>query len=325
MRITLKRGSDAPVYKELADAITAAAVRGEIADGERLPAVRQLASELGIAAGTVKRAYEELGDRGYVRTVPGSGSFLSLPDHSSTSRKERAVRAIDELLDTLDALDFSPREMEIYFGLKLRERTERGAGLRLALVDCSVEALEMFAQQLEELEGVELLKYPLDQLGDTLLRGETELAATTERHYAELRRRCGEGTELVCLAVNTDSRSIMELSRLPEGTKLGITALSPRFAELMEADCRRCTRADGELPVALLGETPSLEAFLAPLDVVVVPGGYARLCSRRQQEELRAFAAEHPLLRLRYQIDRGSLMRLEDAVMRAREQRKNLL
>ncbi|WP_191563761.1 GntR family transcriptional regulator [Janibacter melonis] len=47
---------------------------GQIAHDERLPSVRGLAAELGVAPGTVARAYKELEADGVVRTRRGGGT-----------------------------------------------------------------------------------------------------------------------------------------------------------------------------------------------------------------------------------------------------------
>jgi DNA-binding transcriptional regulator YhcF (GntR family) len=56
-----------PPYAQLRRGLAALIERGQLAGGQRLPTVRQLAGDLGIAAGTVMRAYKELERDGYVR------------------------------------------------------------------------------------------------------------------------------------------------------------------------------------------------------------------------------------------------------------------
>ena len=61
------RSSVAP-YEQLREQITAMALAGSLAPGDRLPSIRQLANDLGIASGTVARAYRELESDGVVTT-----------------------------------------------------------------------------------------------------------------------------------------------------------------------------------------------------------------------------------------------------------------
>ena len=55
---------DAPVYRQIATQLEDAIVRGERVPGERLPAIRTLAAELGLHRDTVALAYERLAHAG---------------------------------------------------------------------------------------------------------------------------------------------------------------------------------------------------------------------------------------------------------------------
>ena len=90
-----------PVYRQLVDRIRANIKSGVMENGMQLPTVRELAGQLGLALGTVKRAYDELGKEGLVQQVQGRGTFVSYRHVDSESRKERAMSAIDEMLSKL--------------------------------------------------------------------------------------------------------------------------------------------------------------------------------------------------------------------------------
>lgn len=51
---------DIPIYQQLVDKIRAGTKMGTLVPGQQLPTVQELASELSIARGTIKRAYDEL-------------------------------------------------------------------------------------------------------------------------------------------------------------------------------------------------------------------------------------------------------------------------
>lgn len=61
------------VRRQLAGAIQA----GVLVAGARLPTVRQLAADLGLAPGTVMRAYRELESAGFVTTRRGQGTVVA--------------------------------------------------------------------------------------------------------------------------------------------------------------------------------------------------------------------------------------------------------
>ena len=79
------RSSVAP-YDQLRQQITAMALAGSLAPGDRLPSIRQLANDLGIASGTVARAYRELESDGVVSTHGRHGTRVqALPQRAGPS------------------------------------------------------------------------------------------------------------------------------------------------------------------------------------------------------------------------------------------------
>ena len=60
---------DVPIYRQLVDSIRSAIKKGDLVSGQRLPTVQEVTDSLGIARGTIKRAYDELERAG----APSSG------------------------------------------------------------------------------------------------------------------------------------------------------------------------------------------------------------------------------------------------------------
>jgi GntR family transcriptional regulator len=71
--------SAVPPYEQLRQQITALVLGGALATGDRLPAIRQLANDLGLAGGTVARAYRELESDGVVSTHGRHGTVVAGP------------------------------------------------------------------------------------------------------------------------------------------------------------------------------------------------------------------------------------------------------
>jgi len=72
-----------PIYEQLIAGIEEAVATNLLLSGERLPPVRELAAELGIAPGTVARAYSELEKRGILTTEGARGTRVA--EHSPRS------------------------------------------------------------------------------------------------------------------------------------------------------------------------------------------------------------------------------------------------
>ncbi|MBT2384258.1 winged helix-turn-helix domain-containing protein [Streptomyces sp. ISL-11] len=77
------------VYMQVADHVVARIESGSLRLGARLPGERDLAEEYGVAIGTVRRAIQELRDRGLLVTLPAKGTFVSeRPASDEAARSE---------------------------------------------------------------------------------------------------------------------------------------------------------------------------------------------------------------------------------------------
>ena len=76
MLIRLDLQSGAAVYDQIASAVGAQIIAGDLLTGERLPAARDLADALGINMHTVLRAYQTLRDQGLIELRRGRGATV---------------------------------------------------------------------------------------------------------------------------------------------------------------------------------------------------------------------------------------------------------
>lgn len=74
--ITVDTASAEPPYEQLRRQIAALVADGELAAGQRLPTVRQMAADLGLANNTVARAYRELESADVIATHGRRGTFV---------------------------------------------------------------------------------------------------------------------------------------------------------------------------------------------------------------------------------------------------------
>ncbi|HOV80276.1 MAG TPA: GntR family transcriptional regulator [Bacillota bacterium] len=96
MNIIISNSSQQPIYEQIAAQIKNLIIRGELAGGELLPSIRNLARELHISVITTKRAYEELEKEGFILTVPGKGSYVAA--HNKELLREARLRIVEEKL-----------------------------------------------------------------------------------------------------------------------------------------------------------------------------------------------------------------------------------
>ncbi|MER6956894.1 GntR family transcriptional regulator [Streptomyces sp. NPDC002623] len=88
--------SQVPPYEQIRAQLASLIVTGRLVEGERLPTVRQLAADLGLAPGTVARAYRELEAAELIRTRRGAGTRVAAlpaePQHPDADRLTTLAR-----------------------------------------------------------------------------------------------------------------------------------------------------------------------------------------------------------------------------------------
>ena len=78
--VHLEADAAAPLFDQLRTQIIAGVRDGRLAAGTRLPTVRDLAGQLGLAVNTVARAYRELESPGVLETRGRFGTFVAAVD-----------------------------------------------------------------------------------------------------------------------------------------------------------------------------------------------------------------------------------------------------
>ena len=78
MTILIDPTSATPLYEQIVQQIQRQILSGTLPQGELLPGVRTLAADLSVSIITTRRAYEELERDGYIKTLPGRGSIVSI-------------------------------------------------------------------------------------------------------------------------------------------------------------------------------------------------------------------------------------------------------
>lgn len=123
MKIILSNSSQEPIYEQIEKQIKNQIITGVLSPGDSLPSIRSLAQELQISVITTKRAYEELEREGFIETVPGKGSYVSVQNQELI--KEKRIKAVEDTLSEViaeaKALNISREEIIEMIELFYRE------------------------------------------------------------------------------------------------------------------------------------------------------------------------------------------------------------
>jgi DNA-binding transcriptional regulator YhcF (GntR family) len=106
MDIVIDADSAVPPYEQVRLRIAELAAQGSLAAGTRLPPVRRLAADLGLAANTVARAYRELEQAGLVETAGRAGTVIT---SRAAATPLAAQRAAQRYAEQVSALGLTPQ------------------------------------------------------------------------------------------------------------------------------------------------------------------------------------------------------------------------
>lgn len=112
MMININFRDSRPIYEQVKTTLRKLIVSGAMSPGEKLPSVRELASQLVINPNTIQRAYRELEQEGYIISIPGKGSYANLSAQVDEGRKKELLTATDEIVAELLYLGVTPDELD---------------------------------------------------------------------------------------------------------------------------------------------------------------------------------------------------------------------
>lgn len=81
-----------PMYKQITDQIKDAIATGTMEPETKLPSIREMSKELKISMITIKRAYADLENEGYILTRSGMGSYIA--DINKDKLREEKLKEI---------------------------------------------------------------------------------------------------------------------------------------------------------------------------------------------------------------------------------------
>ena len=340
---------DVPIYTQLVDMIKTDIYNGTLPFGTKLPTVRDLSEECGIAPGTVMRVYEQLEQMGLAEKKQGKGTFVSYREVDEISRKDKAMAAIDAMLDTMDELNFSESERNIFLNLKLRQRAIGTQGVQIVVIECNNEILFQISEQLRGIGDVTVYSYQLDDIRayPYQLPEDMDLLVIPASHAEELIQLIPNRGKMVKVALSLTTKTLKQIARIPDGCRVGILCQTIRFGELLVKACKEyadhviigepetfaessCLDFSDAKPRQNMDKASRPDA-LDPVpghryrsargpasDVLLIPENYERFCDISVAEKIRLFAQKHTVIQCEYQIDAGSLIYLSDRIKNAK-------
>ena len=123
MNIIISNNSSVPIYEQIKNAIKDAIISNELKEEEMLPSVRNLANDLKISFLTVKKAYDELEQAGFIKSVQGKGSFVA-PKNLEIIKEEKLKEIqdyIEKIYNISKIANISEDEIKELFNMIFKE------------------------------------------------------------------------------------------------------------------------------------------------------------------------------------------------------------
>ena len=100
-----------PIYEQVKDGFRMLILTGAMRPDERMPSVRELATQLAINPNTIQRAYRELEQEGFICSVPGKGSFEADARDTAALRRKELLVQLKEISEELKKLGVDENTM----------------------------------------------------------------------------------------------------------------------------------------------------------------------------------------------------------------------
>ncbi|MEI3037227.1 MAG: GntR family transcriptional regulator [Oscillospiraceae bacterium] len=316
MNFSIEKNSTVSIYQQLINQVTRKVQNGELPSGKKLPTVRELADQLGIARGTVKHAYEELERKGIITMTRGKGTFIREQARQESSAKVRAMAAIERLLDEMESLSFSPQEIQMFFNLKMRERMERDDNVCIIFIDCNPETLANIINQISVLPNIEAHKLLLNNaLKEPFVIDDfADLVITTSTHMNQLSSVVSHKEKLVQVVTAPSSPTVAKMAMIG-GKSVGILCASETYSHIILRSMQNLELSCKNIETFLFGSAAHLDTFLRHKDVLIVPNDFLLFCSRTEGDLIRqADQLGKTVIRYNYQIDGGSFLNVQEKI-----------
>jgi DNA-binding transcriptional regulator YhcF (GntR family) len=297
MRFHLDRTLPVPVAVQLSGQIEYAVACGELAPGQRLPTVRDLAAELAVSPVTVSAVYRSLSRKGLVVARVGDGTYVSddLAGHGEREMREAALdRALDQLLRVVHT--HGVPAAELLHRLQLRQALAESRALRVLFVGVFEAATRAYADHAATALG------PGDTVDavtlDELRRGTAPLPLATYDavltigyHVAEVEILVAGAAPVAAVPFVPSEETRTRLARLQPGDRVLVIATYRQFLGVLKASVVRYA-PHAQVVAAETAAAVDLPRLLGRIDAVVYATGSESI-THGLPRGLRAFEYRH--------------------------------
>ena len=100
-----------PLYEQIKESIRKMVISKAFLADEKLPSVREMASQLAVNPNAIERAYQELEQDGYVYRRKDEGTFVAKENRVNEMRRRELMQKFDLVVRELSELSVSSNEL----------------------------------------------------------------------------------------------------------------------------------------------------------------------------------------------------------------------
>ncbi len=294
MDIKLNRKDQLPISAQLKAQLIHLIHTGQLPAGTQLPTVRQLAGFLRVNRNTVSKVFSEMEREGFLSCVPGRGSFVASPKTESKMKVEKMhqlLAVVDDALERAERLGFSPEE----FSLTLYARTQTASRpakppLSALFVECNLPETRLLSEELRQELSLQVDSILTSDFKRLVERNPASLkryafVITTFYHIREVQTLLtGTGMEAIALLVEMSLDTLMRLTALPDGTKVGVACYNWTGSENMKLSIENAGLKHLRLILGCGQDKRSLLKMLKEASII--------LCSNLAEDRVRALSPQ---------------------------------
>jgi DNA-binding transcriptional regulator YhcF (GntR family) len=272
-----------PLGTQLRGVIEYGIVCGQLAPGLRLPPVRAMATQVGIAPMTVSQVYKELKDAGLLETKPGHGTFVSAKvSAEARPRLLEMQRKIDALLDDASAAGMAWPDLMGLINARINRRSRPLPGLNLVFIGLFEDATRAYGEDIQARlpSGDTIWTTTFNEIaGNQLARQravKADLILTLGNRKNDVQEMFGAKKQVFGVTYIPSERTRTLLAQIDPLAQVAMVSTFPQFLPMMKAGLLRFAPHVHDAHATLL-ESPTLAEELQRADVVVYASGSKRV------------------------------------------------
>lgn len=276
MKFAVNRNLPLPLRNQLHGLIEYGISCGELAPGEILPSVRELAEMVGVAPMTVAQVYADLKEKGLLQTRPGSGTFVADRQSGGATDPTKHVylyRQIDNLIEQSRKLGFQPTELIAAINTRLRQSDHGPARPRVLVVGLFPDATRSYAdflgRKLANHARVEFTTISaLEQNPQGVLEARSaDLVVTIVNRLQQVKTLLPDAN-VMAIRFTPSEETRRALASLDSRTKVAAVSLFPEFLPILKAGIERFAPHVSHITAGTM-DMPAFRAELAEADVII--------------------------------------------------------